>query len=112
LQSPPIFQPVEARDRLRLPCELSVRGATDNTTRSRYPEQAFTLWRSPAAALSLAACTYRYGNRSFEALVDGYTGNVSGDAPLSAWKVSLVLLLAALALGLALWLVVRLVAAG
>lgn len=43
---------------------------------------------------------YTYGARTFQVVVNGYTGRIAGNYPISVWKVLLVILLVALALGL------------
>jgi hypothetical protein len=47
--------------------------------------------------------TYAYGARSFQVIVNGYTGRIAGRYPYSAWKI---LLLVALGLAVLLALLV------
>lgn len=42
---------------------------------------------------------YRYGGRSWAYLVNGQTGEIRGEAPVSAWKVAIACILGALLLG-------------
>jgi hypothetical protein len=41
--------------------------------------------------------TYTYGSRPFQVVVNGYTGEMAGDYPKSAWKIALLVLLAIIA---------------
>jgi hypothetical protein len=40
--------------------------------------------------------TYNYGARTFQLVVNGYTGRMAGQYPKSAWKIALLVLLALL----------------
>ncbi len=43
---------------------------------------------------------YRYGDKSWSYLVNGQTGEVRGEAPISAWKVAVAVLLALIVIGI------------
>ena len=60
-----------------------------------YKGQAFRLVLVPVMLL-----TYRYRRSQYQVLVNGRTGQMHGDTPVSSWKLAFVLLLMAVALGL------------
>ena len=50
--------------------------------------------------------TYRYGRKSYQVAVNGYTGVVAGERPYSVWKILGAVLAVLAVLGL-LWLLLR-----
>ncbi len=44
--------------------------------------------------------TYTYGPKSFQVVVNGYTGTIAGKYPLSWWKIALAVLLALIVIGI------------
>jgi hypothetical protein len=48
--------------------------------------------------------TYNYGAKTYQVLVNGYTGTIAGRRPFSAWKIAFAVLLALIAVLIVLWL--------
>ena len=48
--------------------------------------------------------TYTYGAKTFQLVVNGYTGRMAGEYPKSAWKIALLVLLALIAVMIFLYL--------
>lgn len=51
--------------------------------------------------------TYRYRNKQFHVLVNAHTGAVQGERPYSIWKVVLLMIAGSIAIGVALWLIMK-----
>jgi hypothetical protein len=47
--------------------------------------------------------TYDYGSKAYQVIVNGYTGKIAGRHPYSVWKIALLVLLAALAALIVIW---------
>jgi len=48
--------------------------------------------------------TYNYGARAFQLVANGYTGQMAGQYPKSAWKIALLILVALIVLMIFLYL--------
>lgn len=86
--------------RLTALCKERVPGDThrDFQIEPYYKDQAFRLVLVPVLVLA-----YRYGGRSYEVAINGRTGKMHGDTPLSGWKMTFMLLAAAVIVGLVSW---------
>ena len=89
--------------RLTALCAERVPGDTQRNLRIEtfYKGQAFRLVLVPVMLL-----TYRYRRTQYQVVVNGRTGRMHGDSPVSSWKLAFVLLATGVALGLLVWLVV------
>lgn len=81
-------------------CAAAVPGDTYRNLRVR---SAFSQMRFRHILLPVWIAAYQYRNRAYHFLVNGQTGEVQGEAPLS-WVKVILAVLAALAVALALWL--------
>jgi hypothetical protein len=87
--------------KLRALCAQQVPGDThrDLVVDADFSGQTFKHVLVPVWVLA-----YTYGARSFQVLVNGYTGEIAGDHPWSAAKIALAILIAVILLGmLAFW---------
>lgn len=77
-------------DRLRAACAREVPGDTQRNLRvkTRFQDVTFKHTLLPAWIAS-----YRYGNKVYNFMVNGETGKVQGEAPISWWKVLLTVLI-------------------
>jgi DNA-directed RNA polymerase subunit RPC12/RpoP len=66
-------------------CAASVPG---DTHRSLSVRTAFSQMRFRHTLLPLWIAAYHYRNRSYRFLVNGQTGEIHGEAPLSVWKIA------------------------
>ncbi len=71
-----------------------------NEARTQYDRITFK-----HVLLPIWSGAYRYGGRSWSYLVNGQTGEVRGEAPVSAWKVALAVLLGLVVLAVVIWLI-------
>jgi hypothetical protein len=77
-------------DRLRAACAREVPGDTHRNLRVQSQFQDTTYKH---VLLPVWIASYRYRNRVFSFMVNGQTGKVKGEAPISAWKVVLTVLI-------------------
>ena len=49
----------------------------------------FPLLSGRPLLLPIYICAYRYGNRTFRVVINGQTGELTGRAPISWWRVAL-----------------------
>jgi hypothetical protein len=86
---------------LYVACAQEVPG---DTHRGLHVDSAFSQMVYRHVLLPLWIAAYQYNGRPYRFLVNGQTGEVQGEAPLSWWKITLAVL-AALLIALILWLV-------
>jgi hypothetical protein len=80
----------EIADRLRVACASEVPGDTHRNLRVRTQFSDTTFKH---VLLPVWIASYRYQNRVFSFMVNGQTGKVKGEAPVSVWKVILTVLI-------------------
>lgn len=86
---------------LRQMCAAKVPGDTHRNLRvlARFTDQTFK-----HALLPIWFVAYNYGRKTFQVVVNGVSGAVAGDHPLSFWKIfSLVMVVLLIALAVGLW---------
>jgi predicted RNA-binding Zn-ribbon protein involved in translation (DUF1610 family) len=83
------------RDRIRQACGRAVPGDTHRNLRvqSKFEDVTFK-----HTLLPVWIASYRYSNRVYNFMVNGQTGKVQGEAPISWWKVLLAVLVVLLLL--------------
>jgi hypothetical protein len=87
-------------DQVRQECAREVPG---DTHRNLSVDTAFSQMVFRHVLLPLWIAAYRYRERTYRFLVNGQTGEVQGEAPLSWWKITLAVLAVAV-IALILWL--------
>jgi DNA-directed RNA polymerase subunit RPC12/RpoP len=87
-------------EQVRQACAREVPG---DTHRNLQVDTAFSQMVFRHVLLPLWIAAYQYREKTFRFLVNGQTGEVQGEAPLSAWKIGLAVL-AAILIALVLWL--------
>jgi predicted RNA-binding Zn-ribbon protein involved in translation (DUF1610 family) len=85
------------RERLRAACAREVPGDTYRNLRVQTTFQDMTYKHT---LLPVWIASYRYRNKVYNFMVNGQTGKVKGEAPISPWKVALAVLIALLILGM------------
>lgn len=85
------------QDRLRDACAREVPG---DTHRNLHVQTRFENLTFKHALLPVWIASYRFSNRVYNFMVNGQTGKVQGQAPISWWKVALAILLGLLILAL------------
>jgi DNA-directed RNA polymerase subunit RPC12/RpoP len=78
------------QDRLRSACAQEVPG---DTYRNLRVETQFRDMTFKHALLPVWIASYRYNNKIYNFMVNGQTGKVQGEAPISWWKVALAVLI-------------------
>lgn len=79
------------RDRLHSACAQEVPG---DTQRNLQVQTQFSQETFKHTLLPVWLASYRYNNKVYSFMVNGHTGKVSGEAPISWWKVLLTVLIA------------------
>jgi predicted RNA-binding Zn-ribbon protein involved in translation (DUF1610 family) len=83
--------------RLRIACGQEVPG---DTHRNLRVETAFRDLTFKHVLLPLWIASYRYNNKVYSFMVNGQTGKVKGEAPISWWKVALAVFIVLLLFGI------------
>jgi predicted RNA-binding Zn-ribbon protein involved in translation (DUF1610 family) len=78
------------KDRLRRACAQEVPGDTHRNLRVQTEFRDMTFKH---ALLPIWIASYRYSNKVYNFMVNGQTGRVQGEAPISWWKVALAVLI-------------------
>jgi len=78
------------KDRLRSACAQEVPGDTHRNLRVQTRFQDITFKHT---LLPVWIASYRYNNKVYNFMVNGQTGKVQGEAPISWWKVLLTVLI-------------------
>lgn len=84
-------------DRLREACAREVPGDTHRSLRVQTQFQDITFKHT---LLPVWIASYRYNSKVYNFMVNGETGRVQGEAPISWWKVALTVLMVLILLGL------------
>jgi hypothetical protein len=84
------------KDRLHQACARKVPGDTHRNLRVRTRFEDVTFKHT---LLPVWIASYRYNQKVYNFMVNGQTGRVQGEAPISWWKVALTILVALLLLG-------------
>jgi hypothetical protein len=66
-------------------------------------QNAFSEQRFKHVLLPIWISAYRYKDKTFQFLVNGQTGEVQGKAPLSVWKITLLVIFLLIITGAMVW---------
>jgi ribosomal protein S27E len=84
-------------EKVQAMCAAEVPGDTHRNlqVRSQFTQQTFK-----HTLLPVWFVTYNYGRKTYQVLLNGVTGQVAGEHPLSFWKIFFLVVFAAMALGI------------
>ena len=80
--------------------QLCGRQVPGDTYRNLRIHPTFSLQTFKHVLVPIWLLTYNYGSRTFQVIVNGYTGRIAGRYPFSVWKILLLVVLALIALAI------------